>query len=156
MEKSSENHAGDTRRPRTKSESKPKFDDRTTTVTTPSGGVDSDAQHVINILRNPKRRPIEVDAREFRVFTEKMMTDPNPHKVTDPMDVKLNGDNHGKGGGGKEEAALPYTNGTTVVVENGQRKSRRERYEQEEAHVKNAKKSETKISTIREFIRNKN
>ena len=148
MEKISENHAGDTRRPRTKSESKPKFDDRTTTVTTPSGGVDSDAQHVINILRNPKRRPIEVDAREFRVFTEKMMTD--------PMDVKLNGDNHGKGGGVKEEAAIPYTNGTTVVVENGQRKSRRERYEQEEAHVKNAKKSETKISTIREFIRNKN
>ena len=53
------------------------------------------------LLRNPKRRPIEVDAREFRVFTEKMMTDPNPHKVTDPMGAKLNGDNHGKGGGGK-------------------------------------------------------
>ena len=45
-------------RGRTKSETlEASYDDRT---------MDEEEDHVINLLMNPKRRPIEVDAREFR------------------------------------------------------------------------------------------
>ena len=63
-DKAVSDHVTSERRPRTKSESRSKLDDRT---------MDSDSKQVISLLMHPKRRPIEVDAREFRVLTEKML-----------------------------------------------------------------------------------
>ena len=66
-------------RSRTKSESRPKYDERTT---------NTDSVEVLNLLRNPKRRPIEVDAREFRFLTEKLLQEQKGTPLVAKMERK--------------------------------------------------------------------